>query len=397
MLSFAVALRRAEAHNPSLLSQSYAGRSADALIDQAAVRPNPTLDVTLENFAGSGAFRAFDGVEATVQLSQPLERRGKREKRILVARRELEVAERGFAVRRAEVLAATAGAYVEVLAAQEQLSHSAASLSLVQETVEVVALRVKAAVASSAESARARASLAFARADHTRAEAALTVARAALASLWGGGAAEVPALTDVLPVPVELPDQEILFSKLSAHLRFELQQAVIASHRASLQFAQAQSSQDVTVAGGVRFLRERSDAAFVAGLSVPLPFRGQNQGNIRAARETLAGSEQSVRALDVELRAVFTATWRDLQLAMTVARNLRAEALPATEEALSIIRGAYARGETPLLDVLEAQRAAAALRRDLLNADTNAAVALVRLDSLTDPTFPLTTALLSRR
>jgi outer membrane protein, heavy metal efflux system len=394
-LTLAEALRRADANNPSLLAHGYAGRAAEAMIDQAAVRPNPVLGLELENFAGTGTLRGADAVESTVQVSQSFERGGKREKRVTVARRERYVADREFAVRRSEVLAATAAAYVEVIAAQELLALSATALALAQETADAVALRVKSAAASSVESARARASFATARADHARAESALAQARAALAASWGGGAADVPTLTRALPVPAELPLQETLLAKLATHPRFELQQAAISSRRASLQLAQSQTAQDVTVAGGVRFLREPSDAAFVAGVSVPIPFRGQNQGAIRAARETLAGSEQAALALDAELRAAFTSAWQDLATARTVARDLRTDALPATEEALAIVRRAYTQGELPLLDVLEAQRAHATLRREILDADTAAASALVRLDALTDPAFPLTTALLS--
>ncbi len=394
-LSLAEALRRADAENPSLLVHGYTGRAVGALIDQAAVRPNPVLGLELENFAGTGALRGADAVETTVQVSQAFERGGKREKRVTAARRERDVADREFAVRRAEVLASTVVAYVDVIAAQERLALSGRSLVLAQETADAVALRVKSAVGSASESARARASVALVRADHARAESALAQARAALAASWGGGAADVPALTGALPVPAELPAQDVLLAKLSAHPRYELQQAAISSRRASLQLAQSQTVQDVTVAGGVRFLRENSDAGFVAGVSVPIPFRGQNQGNIRAARETLAGAEQSVRALDAELRTAFTAAWQDLATARTIARDLRADALPATEEALAVVRRAYAQGELPLLDVFEAQRAHAVLRREILDADIAAAAALVRLEALTDSTFPLTTALLS--
>ena len=310
---------------------------------------------------------------------------------------ERDVVAREFAVLRADVLTATAAAYVEVLAAQERLSLSTRSLVLAEETADAVALRVKSAVGSAIESARARASLASARADHARAESILAKARASLAASWGGAAVDVPALARSLHVPAEFPAQDALLAKLAAHPRFDLQQAVISSRRASLQLAQSQTAQDITVAGGVRFLRESSDAGFVAGVSVPLPFRGQNQGNIRAARETLAGAEESVRVLDAELRAAFTAAWQDLATARKVARDLRADALPAAEEALTIVRRAYAQGELPLLDVLEAQRAHTALSRDILDADIAAAAALVRLEALTGSTFPLTTALLSAK
>lgn len=394
-LTLADALRRAETQNPSLLAQGHASRASAALIDQAGRRPNPTLDVAVENFAGTGAVRGIDALETTVQASQLFERGGKREKRIAVATRERDVADRDYALRRAEVLSAAASAYVDLLAAQQRLALSSASLDLTRETSDAVALRVQAGAASAAETARARAALATARADHARATSAVARARAALAATWGGDAADVPALAGVLPFPAGLPAREPLLAKLTAHPRLDLQQAVISSRRAGLQLAQSEAVQDVTVGGGVRFLRQGSDAAFVAGVSVPLPFRGQNQGAIRAARETLAGAEQAVRAAEADLRAAFTDAWQELQSSAAVARDLRRDALPAAGENLALVRSAYARGELPLFDVFDAQRAHASLRRDILDAETAAAAALVRLEALVDPAFPLTTAFLS--
>jgi outer membrane protein, heavy metal efflux system len=396
-LSLAEALRRADERNPSLLAQGYAGRVAGALVDQAGVRPNPMLDVSVENFGGTGAVRGADGLETTVQFSQAIERGGKREKRVAVARHEQTIADLAYAVRRAELFAATATAYVEVLAAQERLSLAQDTLALAKETSASVTARVKAAEASAAESARAHAALALARAEHARAGSVLTQARTALAATWGGPADDVPALAGGLNSLESLPDRDVLLAKLAGHPRQALQQATVSGRRASLQLAHAQSSQDVTVGGGVRFFREGSDAAFVAGVSVPIPFRGQNQGNIRAARETLAGSEQAARALDTELRTAFAVVWQEVQTARTLALDLRTDALPATDDALAVVRHAYTRGELPLTDVLEAQRTRTALRRELLDAETACATALVRLDALTDSTFPLTTALISAR
>lgn len=396
-LSLSESLRRAEAQNPALLAQGYAGRAAGALIDQAGARPNPTLSVGLENFAGTGALRGADSLETTVQASQTFERGGKREKRVAVATREREVAEQETAVRRAEVLAATAAAYIGVLAAQERLASSAGSRALAQELADAVTARVNAAAASPLDISRARVALVAARAEHTRAEAELAHARVALAATWGGIAEDVPSIAVGLSVPAEQPPHEALLAKLVGHPRIALQQALISGRRAELQLAQAQRAQDVTVGGGVRFLSDRSDAGFVAGVSVPIPFRNQNQGNIRAARETLAGAEKSVRTIEAELRTAFTVAWQDMHVAHTVARDLRAEALPAAEEALALTRQANAQGELPLLDVLAAQRALVSLRREILDADTACATARVRLDALTDPTFPLTTALFSSR
>jgi len=395
-LTLAGALQRAAEKNPALAAQLYGERAADALIEQAGLRPNPTLDVGLENFAGTGRVQSVRSLETTVQASQAFERGSKREKRVTLASREREVAAKEFAVRRAEVLSVSALAYLETLAAQQRLALAAEPLKLARETVAAVDLRVKAGVTSPAESARARAAQASSQADFARAEVGLAAARAALAATWGGDATEVQSVTGSLQVPVELPDEAPFLAKLAVHPRLDLQQSVIAGRRAALELERAQATQDVTVSGGVRFLREGTDAAFVAGVSVPIPFRNKNQGNIRAARETLAGAEYGVRAVEVELRAEFTAAWQALAAAHTVAQSLRRDAMPATEEAYAAVRRAYEQGQLPLIDVLDAQRALVALRKDLLETEIAYAGALTRAEALTDASFAAVSALIAQ-
>lgn len=396
-LTLAEALRRADAENPSLIAEGFRARAAEVRIEQAGLRPNPTLDITAENFAGTGALRGADGLETTVQASQTLERGDKRSKRLALARSDRDAADREFAVRRAEVLATTAQAYVETLAAQRRLGLAAEPLKLAQETITAVESRAKEGMASPAEPARARAALAAARAEHARAASALITARAALAATWGGGADDVPVLDDVQLVPETLPAAETFLGKLSLHPRLALQAALIESQRATLAVERAQAVQDVTVGGGVRFLREGSDAAFVAGVSIPLSFRNRNQGGIRAARETLAGAEQTLHVVEKELRVAFAAAWRDAEAAHGAARELRREALPAAEEASAQVRRAYDEGQLPLIDVIDAQRELVALRREILEAETACAVALVRAEALADDTFSFTKSFLSSR
>ena len=395
-LTLAAALATALQNNPSLQAYAFESRAAEALIEQAGFRPNPTLHVALENFAGTGTHRGIERLESTVQASQTLERGGKRDKRVTLAGRERDAAAKEYAVRRAEVLATTAAAFVDTLAAQQRLALAAEPLKLARETVGAVDVRVKAAVASPAESARARAALAAAQAEYARAEAGLLAARLALAATWGGRPTDVPALSGQLHVPDALPAEEAFLGNISGHPRLDLQATVVSGRRAALDLEHAQAVQDVTVGGGVRFLRDGSDAAFVAGVSVPLPVRNRNQGNIRAARETLAGAEQTVRAVEVGLRTAFTAAWQDLKAAHTVAQNLRHDALPATEEAYATVRHAYEQGQLPLIDVLDAQRALVALRRELLGAEAAYVAAFARIAALTDPAYTTVTTLISQ-
>ncbi len=390
------ALRRAAERNPALIAQAYRERAAEAIIEQAGLRPNPTLDLSLENFAGTGRVQGVRGLETTVQASQIFERGGKREKRVALAGRERETAAKEFTVRRSEVLALTADAYLVTLAAQQRLTLAAEPLKLARETLAAVEFRVKAGASSPAESARARAGLAAARAEFARAEAGLAAARAVLAATWGGTPDEVTNVAGTLQVPAAPPAREAFLAKLATHPRLDLQQSVIAGRRAALELEQARAMQDISAHGGVRLLREGSAAGLVAGVSVPLPIRNKNQGNIRAARETLAGAEQDARTVEVGLRAAFTAAWQDLVAAHTAAQSLRRDALPATEEAYATVRHAYEQGQLPLIDVLDAQRTLIALRKDLLDAESAYAAALARAEALTDTAFPTVSTLISQ-
>src|SRR5690606_2874502 len=119
--TLAAALQRAAENNPALAAQRYGEHAATALIEQAGLRPNPTLDVSVENFFGTGQVRDVRSLETTVQASQTFERGDKREKRVALAGRERDTAVMEFAVRRVEVLTAAAVAYVQTFAAQQRV------------------------------------------------------------------------------------------------------------------------------------------------------------------------------------------------------------------------------------------------------------------------------------
>ncbi len=393
-LGLAEALQRATTQNPMLVVQSHDESAADGLVEQAGQRPSPTLDVSLENFAGTGPFSGFDGVESTVQANQLIERGGKRAKRLGLAQAELDSAAGHYDLQRITVLAATATAYLETVAAHQRLELTTAPLRLAEETATAVDERVRLGDASPAEAARARVVLALARSEHRRAESVLVTARASLAAHWGSEEIDGFTVADAWRLPSELPSQTELLTKLAAHPRRRLQEISIDGRRAALELERARAVSDVTVSAGVRFFRENSDAAIVAGFSLPIPFSQQNQGNIRAARARLAGAEQTVAAVELELRVALSAAWQDLVSSRDTVNALRADALPATEEAHAIVREAYQHGQLPLIDVLDAQRALVAIHRELLDAETSFATALVRIDALTDTTFPLTNAIL---
>ena len=80
------------ARSPELGVFPYDLRAADARVLQAGLRPNPELQVGVEEFAGRGERSGFNATETTVQIGQPIELGGKRIKRTRVASLDKELA-----------------------------------------------------------------------------------------------------------------------------------------------------------------------------------------------------------------------------------------------------------------------------------------------------------------
>ena len=390
------ALEKVSELNPELLSLKYESTAAQARVDQAGMSPNPTLGMTLEDFGGIDRVKGVRDMEATVLGTQLFERGGKRERRIELAGREREVTEKSTAVRRSELKAAVAAAYLRAVADRERLALADEPLRLARETLDAVQKRVAAAVASPAESARAKAAVASAQVEYNRAKAAVANSDTALAALWANASEQALDPKGRLSLPEKPPSKDKFLSKIADNPRFDLQNSMVEARRAALSLEHSRGVADVTVGAGVRYYSGGSDFGFVLNASIPIMFRDDNSGNIAAAREQLGGAEQYGQAVEIEVRSAFTAAWRDLEAAHATALGLKLDALPATREALSAVRAAYAKGTLPLIDVLDAQRAEASVKREILDAEYAYATALVRVESLTDPSFAAVCELLKQ-
>ncbi len=389
------ALARASAQHPRLLAQDARAEAAAALAEQAGYRPNPEISVSLENFAGTGTARGVDALEGTVELSQTIERGEKRTRRSALAGLDRTALAAETAVTRSNILNATARAYVTGVIAVQRVKLAEDFVALARTTLDDAEKRRVAGDASAAEPARARAALAAALAEAARQATALQTARIALAALWGGDATDATPSATGLHFPDTIPDASVWLAQLDSHAQLRLAEARVGTARARAELAQANATPDIRVSGGLRYLRENSDAALVGGFSVPLPVRHRNQGAIRAARQELAGAEHETVAVVRELRAEVKTAAQELAAAHAAALRLRREVLPAAEEAAALLHRAYAAGQATQLEVLEAERAHREVHRELLDQEAAYAAVLVRTEALFNPGLPLTRQLLA--
>lgn len=391
-ISLRDALLRAAAFDPSVPASQARLDAAEAGLRQAGVRPNPTVGVDLENFAGTGRMSLLDRSEATLYYQQTLERGGKREARTDVARAEIMLAVSRGDVRALDLLAQVQTAWIEALANQTQVSVAEQRLEIALRLERGVGRRVAAARDPLFTGERARTAVAQARIALDQAIEAARNARAALAAYWGGSSDftldTTPFFTLDLTAPPPLgntPDLLLLVAERD-----------VASAR--IQFERSRSVQDPTVRGGVRYFGDGNEAAVVVGGSIPLGRYDTNKGAVEQARALKVAAERDLDVARIEReREIARLTARRSAAASEIAR-IDAEVLPSADRAVRLVRDGFNQGGGAFtyMEVVEAERAIIDARARRIELLRSIHLGDVRLDRILARHLPLIARLEAR-
>lgn len=351
-LSLSDVLARAAAGDPTAPASSARVTAAEAGVRQAGVGPRPVVGVDLEEFAGTGPYSPVDRSQATLYYEQTWERGGKREARTGVAQSELSLAQQRGRLRTLDLLAQVQTAWVDALAAQAAIGVAEDRLALAARVERDIGKRVGRALDPLFAGERARTAVAEARIARDQAVEAARIARATLASYWGGNddfALDMAAFGHIhqsLPPGDAMPDLALLTAERD-------------SAEARIRLEQARDVADPTVRAGVRHFGQGNDVALVVGGSIPLGGRRANRGNVeRAQAERIAAeAEIAVSRIDQKREADRLAASR-AAIAAEIAR-IDLELLPSAERAVVMVRDGFNRGGTAFtfLELAEAQRA----------------------------------------
>ena len=115
------ALELAEASAPGVGAADAGVRAAEAQRRVAGLRPNPSVNVEVENVVGTGDYSGIRGAETTVGVSLPIELGGKRSARVAVADTQTARAQLAVVVARADLRLRVTQAYNEAVASERRL------------------------------------------------------------------------------------------------------------------------------------------------------------------------------------------------------------------------------------------------------------------------------------
>ncbi|HKQ05620.1 MAG TPA: TolC family protein [Blastocatellia bacterium] len=386
-------VRRALAANAELVATRLDIERGRARLQQAGLRPNPTFDFeqTTGRLTGSPGER-----ETSIGFALPLELSGKRQRRIDLARVELQAAEAEIADRERRLIAEVRAGYAEALAAVRELQITEELIDIDLQTSRVIEVRVNEGDSAPLEHNLLRVEVERLRARRALIEGRLQGALLKLKSISGVPPGEALRLREELAAPdfSTPPDSVAAALDIALRTRPDLTLARLTEEaaQAGLRLARAQAAPDVTAFSKyttnrsvfddtpVGVLRDR-DRLLSFGVSISIPLFNRNQGAKAEAEVVIAQARHRREFTEQMVRAEVASAYGRYEAAQAAINTFRQGVLDRSAQNIKAIRGAYEVGAFRVTDLLAEQRRFVDSQREFTEALTEYYRALADLQS----------------
>lgn len=348
--SLADALTLTLLNNPELNSFSYELRSSDAKTLQASLRPNPVLDVEIENI-GAQIF-----MQKTFLLSQMIELGGKRKARLQFAQSERDRVALDYEVRKRQLFVDTTLLFIDVLINQQKIAFLEENLKVLSEFYSIVENRIKAGKASVVEESNYTVLLTTAMIDLKNGQNELRNSKNKLAAQWketSNDSYVVEGNLERIPVVVPLEDMGEFLQEHPQIVRSYFEDNLRASRVA---VEKSKAIPDANLRGGPRYLDEAQKWVWIVGLSIPIPISDRNQGRIWESYENWEKLEKEKEAIWTKLLFDLNTTYSTIQTVFSEIVLLKNSVLPAAQRAYEFSYKGYELARYNYLELIETER-----------------------------------------
>ena len=354
----------AEATHPELQRAQARIAEARGIACQAGLPYNPVLQYQSEEIGND---------DATGLHSVTLSQRFVTANKLAIAQQtQLQVVQQRLAeyeMARLRVLTRVRAAFAGALIAQERKKITESIADLARQSTETVKSLLDAEEVSRIAYLQARVESNRATMAARNAATQLSQAQRTLAASVGQDALSSDRVRAVLPDDLpgqpwqSLAEQVETVSPQIASAAAQLQRA-----RWALRLACAQVTPDITGQVAVGYDAATDDTYATIGVSVPLPIRNRNQGNIRAAQAGIGSASANIDQTELALRQQLADAVGRYEIARESYLQLRREIAPDAQDAYELARTAFQSGEADFLQVLTAQRTWFNTQLDAINA-----------------------------
>jgi cobalt-zinc-cadmium efflux system outer membrane protein len=373
-------------HSPTLQSYPYQLRLSEAERLQAALRPNPEVQLSLDNVAGSGDYQGIDQAELTLSLSQVIELGDKRALRLETVQWQQQLRQQQFEVLRLDSLAATTRSYIQQVELQQLHLHIKRRIEREQQLLALATQRAQASSLGEVDVAKLELRLTRSQLELQALQNAVQLGSAQLAAHW----AQTPDFQQVEGSLAALPLLPSLAELQTSLQQTPSMQQFITQARLDdtlLRQAQAAQNADLTLSTGLRYhaqgAQQRGDHAFVLSVSMPWQRDDPSAGTRLAAqtqRELTALTQQQTERT---LQLVVTQIYLELEQLRHYSQVLQRHVIPKSQQVLALSEQGYQQGQVDLFGLLSAAQDAHQAEVDLIQAQSRFHLQLLELERLT--------------
>jgi cobalt-zinc-cadmium efflux system outer membrane protein len=358
---------RALTDSPDLRAARAEIDAAVGRLQQAGLRPNPMLEL-----GGQKALSSDNNV--TIGLTVPLDLNGRKEGRVGVAERELQMKRAQVRDRERRLAADVRMKAGELLAARRGLAVTDDLLTVNRDALRLVQHRVSQGATPPLDE-----NLLLVEVNRLDATRQMLASRVDIFALQlkalAGMAPDAPLalrgdLTPSEPPPIT---DDAIRQALTARPDLEAARADVAMGAAKIRKERAEGRWDasvnvgyqrqdfgfdlngITSTGGTRPIQDVFHY-FGAGLSIMLPVRNRNQGNIAAASAEAQAAERRLQFAELTVRQEVAAALAQYEAARRSLEIYERGVRDVATRNLSVVRQTYALGRGTLLDVIAEQR-----------------------------------------
>jgi cobalt-zinc-cadmium efflux system outer membrane protein len=358
---------RAITDNSDLRAARAEVEAATARVGQAALRPNPMLEL-----GGQKAISPDSNL--MIGVTVPLDLNGRKEGRVGVAEREVAVKRALLAERERRLRADIRLKAGELLAARRNLAVADELLQMNRDALSLVSRRVAEGAATALDENLTRVEV-----NRLDASWQLLAGRLEVATLTVTALAGLPAETslsvrgDLTAPPAVPPPGEPVQQALANRPDLQAARAEVATAEARVRKEQAEGRWDASVNVGYQRqdtgfgLRGLTDSGatrpiqdvfhyFGGGISIMLPVRNRNEGNVAAARAETAAAERRREFTELMARQEVDAAFAQYEAARRSLALYEPGVREVARRNLDVVRQAYQLGRGSLLDVIAEQR-----------------------------------------
>ena len=358
---------RAIADNADLRAARAEVEAAVARVRQAGLRPNPMLDLSGQKAIGPDN-------NLMVGVTWPLDRGGRKEGRVGVAQREVDVKRAQVLDRERRLAADVRMKAGEHLAAQRNLGVTDDLLRLNHDALRIVRDRVREGAAPALEE-----NLMLVEVNRLDATRQMQASRADVAALQlkllAGMAPDAPLSLrgDLAAVPQPVDRPAALRRAVERRPDLGAARAEATASRARIAKEEAEGRWDASVnvgyqrqemGFGLMGTTERGAARpiedvfhfFGAGVSITLPVRNRNQGNIAAAGAEARAADRRVEFMELMARQEVEAAFAQYDAAVRSRSIYERGVRDVAARNLDVVRKTHELGRVSLLDVIAEQR-----------------------------------------